>query len=274
MRYEYAIYDILRSFSGLVFNKWNFILVVPLLAWIAMVSPLREYWWIPLSLLVQSLLVCGIVWGVSGRGKEYQNLYRRSLTQKGTFMRYTTIATIIIAAALVAGSVVTLAVQIAIARTEVFHSLEPILVRIAIKSELLRIFVVILLPLALILQLILGVIMSVIVLLASRSQRRRTFRVFMFRSIVSIVRYIVITMVSFLLTHTIWTLSLFISIFCGWLASPLIMDVYRNTSSVVLEEYHVTILFEVLVTSFVLFVLARALIAVWGYRRSNTEGAR
>lgn len=272
MRYEYAIYDILGWISGLVFNKWNFILVVPSLAWIAMVSSLGSEWWIVVSLPSQSLLVCGIVWGVSMRGKEYQNLYRRFLTQKGTFMRYTTIATTIIAAALVAGSLVRLAVPI------------------PIELTLLQVFSIYLLLLTLILQSILGVIVllvsmivSLIVLLAFRSQRRRIFRVSIFRAIVSIfryivitiiVRYIVITMVSFLLTHTIWTLSLFVSIFCGWLASPLIMDVYRNTSSVVLEEYHVTILFEVLVTSFVLFVLARVLIAVWGYRRSNTEGAR
>ena len=259
MRYEYAIYDILGWISGVVFNKWNFILVVPSLAWIAMVSPLRDYWWVPLSLLVQSLFVCAIVWGVSMRGKEYRNLYRRSLTQKGTFMRYTTIATTIIAAALVAGSVVTLAVQIAIALTGVFHSLEPIVVRIATDSALLQIFVIILLPLALILQLILGVI----VLLASRSQRRRTFRVSIFRSMVSIARYIAVTMLSFLLTHTIWTSSLFVSIFCGWLVSPLVID-----------EHYATRLCEILVTSFVLFLLARFLIAVWGYRRSNTEGAR
>ena len=267
MRYEYAIYDILGWISGVVFNKWNFILVVPFLIWIAIVSSLGSGWWILLSLLVQSFLVCGIVWGVSMGGEEYRNLYRRSLTQKGTFMRYKTIAATIIAIALVAGSVVRLGVRIP-------------------DPTLLQVFAIFLLPYTLALQAILGVIVllvsmivSVIVLLASRSQRCRIFRVSIFRSIVSrsivsIVRYIVITMVSLLLTHTIWTLSLFISIFCGWLASPLIMDVYRNTSSVVLEEYHVTILFEVLVTSFVLFVLARVLIAVWGYRRSNTEGAR
>lgn len=272
MRYEYAIYDILRSFSGLAFNKWNFILVVPFLTWIAMVSSLGYGWGIPLSLLMQSLIVCGIVWGVSMRGKEYQNLYRRSLTQKGTFMRYMTIATTIIATALVAGSLVTLAVPI------------------PIELTLLQVFSIYLLLLTLILQSILGVvvllvsmIVSVIMLLVSRSQMRRIFRVSIFRSMVSIVRYIVITiivryiavtMVSFLLTHTIWTSSLFVSVFCGWLAYPLIMEVYGDTSPVAPEEYHVTILCEVLVTSFVLFVLARVLIAVWGYRRSNMEGAR
>ena len=263
MRYEYAIYDILRSFSGLAFNKWNFILVVPFLTWIAMVSSLGYGWGIPLSLLMQSLIVCGIVWGVSMRGKEYQNLYRRSLTQKGTFMRYMTIATTIIATALVAGSVIRVATAT------------------AIDPALLYVIAIVLLPVALIL--ILQSILGVIVLLASRSQRRRIFRVSIFRSMVSIVRYIVITiivryiavtMVSFLLTHTIWTSSLFVSVFCGWLAYPLIMEVYGDTSPVAPEEYHVTILCEVLVTSFVLFVLARVLIAVWGYRRSNMEGAR
>lgn len=272
MRYEYAIYDILGWIFGVVFNKWNFILVVPFLIWIAIVSSLGSGWWILLSLLVQSFLVCGIVWGVSMGGEEYRNLYRRSLTQKGTFMRYTTIAATIIATTLVAGSLVRLAVPIPIDLT------------------LLQVFSIYLLLLTLILQSILGVIVllvsmivSLIVLLAFRSQRRRIFCVSIFRSIVSVVRYIVITIiaryivvtvVSFLLTHTVWTLSLFVSIFCGWLAYPLIMEVYGDTSPVVPKEYHVTILFEVLVTSFVLFLLARVLIAVWGYRRSNTEGAR
>ena len=260
MRYEYAIYDILRWIFGVVFNKWNFILVVPFFTWIAIVSSLGSGWWIMLSLLVQSLFVCGIVWGVSMRGKEYQNLYRRSLTQKGTFMRYTTIAATIIATALVAGSVVRLGVRIP-------------------DPTLLQVFAIFLLPYTLTLQSILGVIVllvsmivSVIMLRAFRSQRRRIFRVSIFRSIVSIVRYIVITiivryiavtMVSFLLTHTIWTSSLFVSIFSGWLVSPLVID-----------EHYATRLCEILVTSFVLFLLARFLIAVWGYRLSNTEGAR
>ena len=250
MRYEYAIYDILGWISGVVFNKWNFILVVPLLAWIAMISPLLVYWMV-VSLLVQSLLVCGIVWGVSMRGKEYRNLYDRSLTQKGTFMRYTTIVTIIIATAVVAASVTMLVSRIEIA---------PIL--------LLQLAIV-LIPVALIL--ILQSILGVIVLLVSRSQMRRMFRASIFKYIV---QYIVVTMVSFLLTSTIWTLSLFVSIFCGWLAYPLIIELYMETRSVVPERNHVTFLCEVLVTSFVLFVLARVLIAVWGYRRSNTEGAR
>ena len=54
MRYEYAIYDILWWISGVVFNKWNFILVVPLLAWIAMIAPLGVYW------MVVSLRLCCI----------------------------------------------------------------------------------------------------------------------------------------------------------------------------------------------------------------------
>ena len=260
MKYEYAIYDILGRISGVVFNKWNFILVVPFLTWIAIVSSLGSGWGVLLSLLVQSLFVCGIVWGVSMGGKEYQNLYRRSLTQKGTFMRYTTIAATIIATALVAGSLVRLAIPI------------------PIELTLLQVFSIYLLLFTLIFQSILGVIVllvsmivSVIILLF-RSQRRRIFRVPIFRSMVSIVRYIVITiivryivvtMVSFLLTHTIWTSSLFVSIFCGWLVSPLVID-----------EHYAARLCDVLVTSFVLFVLARVLIAVWGYRRSNTEGAR
>ena len=185
MRYEYAIYDILGWISGVVFNKWNFILVMSLLAWIAMFPLLRDYWLV-VSLLVQSLLVCGIVWGVS-IDKEFLNLYRRSLTQKGTFMRYKTIVTTIVVTAVLAAGVVTLVAPIS--WPTVLHTLS-----------------ISLLPVALILQSIFGAI----VLLVPESQRRRMFHVSVFRSVV---RYIVITSVSFLLTHITWSSNLFFDTF-------------------------------------------------------------
>lgn len=279
MRYEYAIYDILGWISGLVFNKWNFILVVPSVAWIAMVPSLGYGWGIPLSLLMQSLIVCGIVWGVSMGGKEYQNLYRGFLTQRGAFLRYTTIVTTIIASAVVAGSVAAYVVvfaalfgiQLTVSQTPqessvLLTAFWMFLALILLSHSL----VVLLLPLVLILQTILGAI----VVLVSR-QGRQMFRVSIIKSIF---RYITITIVSLFLTLVIWSMSWSVVIFCGWIASLLITEEQRGGFP--LREYYYSPFDElifagiILVMSFVLFVLARALIAVWGYRRSNTEGAR
>lgn len=242
MKYEYAIYDIL----GWIFNKWSFTLAAYLLAWIVTFPFLRDYWLV-VSLLVQSLLVCGIVWGVS-IDKELLNLYLRSLTQEGTSMRFKTIvATIIAAAVMAAGVVVRVAPPIEV-WPKVLHTLS-----------------IILLPVALILQSILGLI----VLLVLRSQRRRMFRVSVFRSIV---RYIVITVVSFLLTHIIWSSNLFVDIFYEEFAFAL------TEPLTVPKEYfsyppkiHTIYLTEVLVPPFALFVLARVLISILGYRRSSTK---
>jgi len=261
MRYEYAIYDIL---GWIFFNRWNFILVVPSLAWTAMNALLGGLllWG---SFLVQSLLVCGIVWGVS-MGKEYQNLYRGFLTQRGAFLRYTTIVTTIIASAVVAANVMAASVLVfaslfGIEPTVSQTPREPSSVLTAFWVPLALIllsysFVAILLPLLLILQLILGAI----VVLVSR-QGRQMFRVSIIKSIF---RYITITIVSLLLTLVIWSMSWSVVIFCGWMASLLITEELG-------EPIFAGI---ILITSFVLFVLARFLIAVWGYRRSNTEGAR
>ena len=267
MRYEYAIYDILSWISSVVFNRWNFILVVPSLAWTAMNALLGGLllWG---SFLVQSLLVCGIVWGVS-MGKEYQNLYRGFLTQRGAFLRYTTIVTTIIASAVVAANVVAASVVVFASLSSLF-GIEPtvsqtprepssVLTAFWVPLALILLsysFVAILLPLVLILQLILGAI----VVLVSR-QGRQMFRVSIIKSIF---RYIAITIVSLLLTLVIWSMSWSVVIFCGWMASLLITEELG-------EPIFAGI---ILITSFLLFVLARFLIAVWGYRRSNTEGAR
>ena len=272
MRYEYAIYDILSWISSVVFNRWNFILVVPFLVLIAIFALLGVLvlWG---SFLVQSLLVCGIVWGVS-MGKEYQNLYRGFLTQRGAFLRYTTIVTTIIASAVVAANVVVFAALFGI-NPIVLFGIEPTVLfgiepqELSVLSVLSTVFwgslalillsysfVALLLLPVLILQLILGAIL----VLVSR-QGRQMFRVSIIKSIF---RYITITMVSLLLTLVIWSMSWSLVIFCGWVASLLITEELG-------EPIFAGI---ILITSFGLFVLARVLIAVWGYRRSNMEGAR
>ena len=191
---------------------------------------------IPLLYLLTAALVGAIVWGIYIGGTA-QDLWRFFIS-KGIFLRCTFIVLTIIMAMVVALS-------------------GGYIAFFAFPSTLVLLFFPCL-------QLILGAIML-------RKFGNRKSSVSVLKSTSSFVRYVIITLVSLVITYTIWGMSTIIGLyFLGTLVAASVMDQAENFQEVAGAAGLAFLVFGVFM-SVVLFVLVRILIHVLASLRSRVE---
>lgn len=230
----------MRYIWGEIFNRWILIVPVFSLAWVAAV--VFGLWpVIPLLYLLTAALVGAIVWGIYIGGTA-QDLWRFFIS-KGIFLRCTFIVLTIIMAMVVALS-------------------GGYIAFFAFPSTLVLLFFPCL-------QLILGAIML-------RKFGNRKSSVSVLKSTSSFVRYVIITLVSLVIAHTIWGMSTIIGFyFLGLLVAESVIGQSGQSGDESLPEFVGAIALAFLVmgvfVSVVLFVLVRILIHVLASLRSRAE---
>ena len=225
----------MRYIWGEIFNRW---ILLPLICFFAWGAAVVFGLWpvIPLLYLLTAALVGAIVWGIYIGGTA-QDLWRFFIS-KGIFLRCTFIVLTIIMAMVVALS-------------------GGYIAFFAFPSTLVLLFFPCL-------QLILGAIML-------RKFGNRKSSVSVLKSTSSFVRYVIITLVSLVITYTIWGMSTIIGFyFLGLLVAASVMDQAESFQEVAGAAGLAFLVLGVFM-SVVLFVLVRILIHVLASLRSRVE---